>query len=39
MKQLNNLQCVLNKSELFYLKKDSLEMFSAYMQEVYLKVL
>jgi len=39
MKQLNNLHCVANKSEIFQFKKGSLEMFSAYTQEVNLKVL
>jgi hypothetical protein len=37
MKQLNNLHCVANKSEIFQLKKDSVEMFSAYILEVNLK--
>ena len=37
MKWCYNLHCVGNKSEIFQLKKDSVEMFSAYMQEVNLK--
>jgi len=39
MKQLNNLHCAANKSEIFQNKMDSVEMFSAYTQEVNLKVL
>ena len=38
MKWCNNLHCVGNKSEIFQLKKkDSLEIFSAYMQKVNFK--
>jgi len=39
MKQLNNLHCVVNKSEIFQIKKDSVELLSAYTQEVNLKIL
>jgi len=39
MKQWNNLHCVANKSVIFQFKKDPVEMFSAYTQEVNLKVL
>jgi hypothetical protein len=34
---MKQLHCVANNSEIFQFKKDSVEMFSAYMQEVNLK--
>jgi hypothetical protein len=34
---MKNLHCVANKSEIFQLKKDSVEMFSSYILEVNLK--
>jgi hypothetical protein len=37
MKQWNNLHCVANKSEIFQLKKDWVEMFSAYILKVNFK--
>ena len=37
MKWCNNLHCAGNKSEIFQLKKDAIEFFGAYMQEVNFK--
>ena len=40
MQKWNNLHFAVSKSEIFqFKKKDSVEVFSAYMQEVNLKVL